>query len=276
MPGAFGTHASAWVLAAMMPGISSARTALAYLQTRRMSARRAVTVLKRLGSTAQLLSLFARFFPHEFQAQKFSLLGSEDKLIAAEIAFLRLVSQRLFPIPDYLLDEYECYEEGLISIPIEPLFGDWWNEDPEDLPLIYRLPLVLAGMIPAGEELEAYFPAAFSSDHRPKMDWERLEMVCRAAGTPLSALWLAVLITDHSTGNVWLDASYEIAGMEVVWTAENMEYLAEAFTDAQAKLDEVFALDEWLKQDQDHLRQAVALWVEACASSTIAPTETPT
>ena len=85
-----------------------------------------------------------------------------------------------------------------------------------------------------------------------------------------------VLITDHGADNVWLDASYEIAATEVVWTAENMEYLAEAFTDAQAKLDEVFALDEWLKQDPDHLRQAIALWVEACASSTIAPTETQT
>ena len=260
----------------MTPGNFSARPALAYLQTRRVSARRAVTVLRRLGSTAQLLALFAKFFPLEFQAQKFSLIGSEDKLIAAEIAFLRLVGQRLFPIPEYLLDEYERYDEGLISIPVEPLFGDWWNEDPEDLPLVFRLPLSLAGMIPAGEELEAYFPEAFTSDHRPKIDWERLEMVCSTAPPPLSALWLAVLITDHSTDNVWLDASYEIAAAEVVWTAENMEFLAEAFTDAQAKLDEVFALDEWLKQDPDHLRQAVALWAEACAPSTIAPTETPT
>ena len=254
----------------MTPGIFSARAALAYLKTRRTSARRAVAVLKRLGSTTQLLALFARFFPHEFQAQKFSPLGSEDQLIAAEIAFLRLVGQRLFPIPDYLLDDYESFDEGLISIPVEPLFGDWWNEDPEDLPLVFRLPLALAGLIPSGEELDAYFPEAFreASDHRPKIDWERLEMVCATATAPLSALWLAVLITDHSTNNVWLDASYEIAATEIVWTAENMEYLAEAFTAAQAKLDEVFALDEWLKQDPDHLRQAVALWVEATAFGT--------
>ena len=59
----------------MMPGIFSTRTALAYLQTRRVSARRAVTVLKRLGSTAQLLSLFAKFFPLEFQEQKFHSSG---------------------------------------------------------------------------------------------------------------------------------------------------------------------------------------------------------
>jgi len=180
----------------MMPGIFSTRTALAYLQTRRVSARRAVTVLKRLGSTAQLLSLFAKFFPLEFQEQKFSLLGSEDQLIAAEIAFLRLVGQRLFPVPEYLLDDYERYEEGLISIPVEPLFGDWWNEDPEDLPLVFRLPLSLAGMIPAGEEIEAYFPEAFreTSEHRPKIDWERLEMVCSGAAPPLSALWLSTVV----------------------------------------------------------------------------------
>ena len=124
-----------------------AAQAIHYLTRHLVSPDQAVNRLGLLHEAAGLLKIYRRFFPDEFAARNLKPILGTDDLHEALAECLRLVSERLFEIPDGYFDGMACEDLPLDSIPIEPMFGEWWNADIEDLTPLWQVLLILLGEV---------------------------------------------------------------------------------------------------------------------------------
>ena len=103
--------------------------AIEYLNCRFISPQQAVNRLGDLDEAVALLKIYHRFFPQEFSASRRRVIARAGDLQAALVECLELVSKHLFEITDYCFDGWQNEDLPLSYIPIEPIFGEWWNDD---------------------------------------------------------------------------------------------------------------------------------------------------
>jgi len=243
-----------------------AAQAINYLTRHFVSPDQAVDRLSFLHEAAGLLKIYRHFFPDECAARNLKPILGTDDLHEALAECLRLVSERLFEIPDGYFDGMACEDLPLDSIPIEPMFGEWWDADIEDLMPLWQVLLTLLG------EVEPDYPEdeEIRSAHGARRQWQdggidcdRLARLCRRQGGPLRWLHLALLTIDLSAGNPWLDASYECPILGVEWTVRNVNYLRKSWLEARQACDRILSLDKWLGEDAANIHRLLDLWSRA-------------
>ena len=91
---------------------------------------------------------------------------------------------------------------------------------------------------------------------------EELVEACRRAGAPYDALPTAIHILDHSTGNLFLDPTYDGPLTEqFAWEyREGMEYLIGEWQQGQKMLGRAEEFTEYLAAHPGCLRKVVDLW----------------
>ncbi|HEX9002385.1 MAG TPA: hypothetical protein VGB07_20930 [Blastocatellia bacterium] len=240
--------------------------AIEYLTCRFISPQQAVNRLGDLDEAAALLKIYHRFFPQEFAASRRRVIARAGDLQAALVECLELVSKHLFEIPDYCFDGWRNEDLPLSYIPIEPIFGEWWNDDIEELMPLWQVLLILIGAWePSDAENELFRTAANAQQQWQDkvIDCDRLARLCRRVSEPLCWLNLALLALDHNTGNPWLDASYECPITGVEWTTRNVRCLRKNWLEAQQACKQIAQLDEWLNKDAARIHSLLALWSQA-------------
>ncbi|MBL8172573.1 MAG: hypothetical protein JNJ50_30895 [Acidobacteria bacterium] len=240
--------------------------AIEYLTCRFISPQQAVNRLGDLDEAAAVLKIYHRFFPQEFVAGRRRVISRAGDLQAALVECLGLVSKHLFEIPDYCFDGWQNEDLPLSYIPIEPIFGEWWNDDIEELMPLWQVLLILIGAWEPGDTENKLFRTAANAQQQWQdkvIDCDRLARLCRRVSEPLCWLNLALLTLDHNTGNPWLDASYECPITGVEWTTRNVRCLRKNWLEAQQACQQIAQLDAWLGRDVAHLQQFLDLWMQA-------------
>jgi hypothetical protein len=251
----------------MMPAAQatplSVGSAIHFLQTCNIpcSVSDAIAYLEERASCATLFQLYQHFFPAEWKqstAPWFPRPGEAHS--PRELEFLELVNKQLFPISDWYLDDNT---ERLNSIPVVPHDIDWWNCNIEDFALVYQFCISLIGN---GFELDEW-PERFhfQPDYLlpvEQLDWKKFETLCRKAPTPLSYLYQAISVVDHSTECIWIDTNVEMMQW-AEWHVETIDGLHASWLEAQTIWQQVEELDEWLKGDFRRFQDAVKLWNRA-------------
>jgi hypothetical protein len=170
--------------------------AIEYLTCRFISPQQAVNRLGDLDEAAAVLKIYHRFFPQEFAASRRRVIARAGDLQATLVDCLELVSKHLFEIPDYCFDGWQNEDLPLSYIPIEPIFGEWWNDDIEELMPLWQVLLILIGAWEPGDTENELFRTAASAQQQWQdkvIDCDRLARLCRRASEPLCWLNLALL-----------------------------------------------------------------------------------
>jgi hypothetical protein len=225
--------------------------------------------IRRLGvlqDAAGLLKVCRHFFPKEFAARNCVEMAVANSFHEALIGCLELVSRNLFEIPDGFFDDMTDEDLPLSYIPIEPLFPEWWSDDFDDLIALWQVLLILIGAAEADDSENE----ALSATNRARHQWQdkiidcrKLARLCRRTDPPLCWLNLALLTLDHSTGNPWLDASYECPITDYDWTIRNVCHLQKKWREAGRACDQIMTLNAWLSEDALRIHQILALWEQA-------------
>jgi len=244
------------------PATIAPGAAIGCLRAWQVNAASASGGLRRTLQVAKVLSLFERFFPAEHQKHACRLIGDPAGQHRALEAFFTLICRHLFPLPDHIFDFEEDLEAYLGGITVLPLIPEWWNGDAEELGAAHRVAL---GLLHGGEwALDGLGPytARVKTGQAYAVDWELLERLCGEAPPPLAHLWPAVTSLDHSTGNPFIDSSYE-APWEEDWGEESVQMLTAAYQEAVELLKKVDELDAWVQEDPTRVGQIVELWNRA-------------
>jgi hypothetical protein len=240
--------------------------AIQYLTRHFMTADHSIYRLTFLQESIGLLKLYRRYFPGEFAASDLRPISEDGNLYTALRDFLELVSRHLFELPDYILDEMTEDDLPLDSIPIEPMYREWWDEEFEDLSLLWQVLLILLGETAPDVIGHEAIEAAVNTQrrcHGQMIDCDKLARLCRRQGGPLRGLCIALLTVDHSTGNPWLDATYESPYVGVEWTVRNVNYLKRKWLEAREAQARIMDLHHWLDKDAAHIHELLALWSQA-------------
>lgn len=243
-----------------------ATQAIHYLTRHFISPNRAINSLSHLYKATGLLKIYRHFFSEEFAASDLRLISEIGGLHDVLTECLDLVRQRLFEIPDYLFEEMVEDDLPLTEIPIEPMFGEWWNEEFEDMTLLWQILVTLLGENEANSSDHGAIRVVIDARRRWQdqvINYDSLASLCGCRQTPLRKLCVALLTLDHSTGNPWLDATYECPIRGIEWTVRNVNYLREKWAEAQQVSDDIMDLNEWLSKDAAHIYELLALWEQA-------------
>ncbi|MCI0392144.1 MAG: hypothetical protein MOB07_25720 [Acidobacteria bacterium] len=245
-----------------------AAQAIHYLTRRLVSPDQAVSRLSFLHEAAGMLKIYRHFFPDEFAACNLKPISGIDDLHAALAGCLRLVSERLFEIPDYFFDGLTCEDLPLSYVPIEPVFGEWRDAEIEDLMPLWQVLLILLGEVEPDDPEDEMIRAALGARRQWRdqgIDCDKLARLCRRRGEPLCWLHLALLTIDLSAGNPWLDASYECPILGIEWTVSNVNYLRKKWLEANHACDHILSLNKWLGEDAANIHRLLDLWSRALA-----------
>ena len=248
----------------------------------------ASTYLERLLQRTTLLTLYQHYFPTEWQTSSSTSTNCRQLTTTtrlgrgctqAEIDFLELVDEQLFPIAIDWYQEVVWDGEFLTNVPVYTRDLDWWDGDVSDLDLGWQLLLVLTGNAesfslksqdPALLQLVAAQIRTNDRDSRGGYP-QTLNGLCRQAKTPLKYLPLALDIIDHDTGCVMIDAHGE-APIEAAWDIESFDWLIAENKEAERIWHQAEQLISWLEAEPlKHFREVINLWKEAAATAT-APT----
>jgi hypothetical protein len=239
--------------------------AINLLTDRFLSPEQAVNQLRVFQEAGGLLRVCQHFFPNEFATCNRALMARADELHEALTECLELVSNNLFVIPDFLLDEMDVEDLPFSSIPIEPFLQEWWNDDFDEMFLLWQVLLVLIG----AAEIDEISSDTLRAANHARQQWEdrildcsKLARACRRAAPPLCWLNKALLTLDHSTGNPWLDASYECPIQGYDWTIRNAKFLQKKWREANEVFTQIMSLNAWLNEDDSRIHQVLALWAQ--------------
>ncbi len=250
----------------MYDSTSLQRLRRAQLPTRVASAH---TYLYHRRDTAQLLSIYQRYFPDEFPApwmndQEKLLPKDEASYSEAELKCLELIEGRLFPFAlEYLT---MCANEGerLSTIPLSPYGMDLWSRSFSDFDPGWQI--LIAIYEPRLSELDGSLAGITGQAKRPTNGFPlaNLDVLCQSQKAPLRYLPIALLMLDHSTENAFLDTTDEMPCEDMFWCKEDVALLAEHWKLAQTMREQTDALSEWLTVDPEpHTRKVVDLWNQA-------------
>ena len=189
----------------------SAAQAVCYLHALKLTPSAAIDSLDMTLSGIEILSLFAHYFPRE--------LKTLSSLEVALPTFMKLVSERLFPLNEFVLDEWQEYG-SFNQIPLVAVNDDWWEREKEDQDIFTSAVISGAGI--SGPDTWMNFPA---------INYKKLAKLSTGA---LRHLPDGVRFVFHCTGNAWLDVSQEELDYTTdFWDIETCDNLAAIWKDAK-------------------------------------------
>ncbi|MBW4502690.1 MAG: hypothetical protein KME57_24770 [Scytonema hyalinum WJT4-NPBG1] len=224
-----------------------------------------IIYLENLSQKANLLSLYQKLFPEQWSESTTPLnTKTHPNCIYSdrEIEFIQLVNSNLFPVE--FIDEIEAYEE-YENIVILPQKLEWWNETFEDLEMSEKFLLSLMGngySLKYWEEEFGFEPDYLTSDE--DINFQKLVKICKKFKSPIKYLVTSLMILDHSTGNIWLDTTYE-TGYWWEWSEENIILLADKWQEATMMLEQFQELADWIEASVTHRKKVVTIWNKAAA-----------
>lgn len=250
----------------------SPRQAIKRLKSCRfVNASEAVWWLRSLAECAEVLRLYQHYFPAEYAASEASITHDPDTSQAyslRELEFMALVEQRLFPIAhDLMADADERY----FSIPICSQAID--AEGVRDLQPGLQALIGLIGGACADVDWKALLALAppgscpplteIDTEGQYEVDWDQFEARCAQLGKSMQKIGAALSVVSYSTNTLWLDYTDEMmsyGGFEFLWTVEAIDYLAAEWRKADALLDQLNTVLDWLDASPDRIGQLVAIW----------------
>lgn len=218
---------------------------------------KAVEYLAAIQQRATMLQLYQHYYPDEYQQSEASVkVTSLESYSEKELEFLTLLDEQFFPLP-LLLEE----SERIACIPIEPLGTAWYYDNFEELDATEKFLMSLIHGLDgdAWEDLESELdqdlPPAVSY-----INYQKLTLECEKTKGTISLLPIAIDMLTQSTGNIWLDISYENDIVDADWTVEVINTLREAYTEAQTIRQNYREFIEWLDRDTTNCIKVVKLW----------------
>lgn len=229
-------------------------------------------------NTYQLISLYQKLFPLDWEKSQSELYSEAENHSPKELEFISLVNEHLFPIDDMMLES--AYEERLYQIPVSPKGVDWQDHE-EGIDALRSgwqilLPLSQSGRwwleSVAGDEGVSWYEGTFGYSfkdivHPEKANLKLLKRLARRAAPPINALPTALALLDLETGNIWLDQSvcsesYWSRNFETrPWTIEAINSLASEWKKAIELLDKSYELIDWIESDPNtNFSHILALW----------------
>jgi hypothetical protein len=240
--------------------ITRVEAALSSLERLMGGARAACDELSELSFRADLMSQFEELYPQRFA------LSAPDCLAQgfheAARAYLAGLAEQ-FPLQDYWLDELlEDLDESSAFLYIVPQGLSVEEREAEDFRLLFRVIFLATGAYAGLDDpLSRTYPPVGIPDP------ERLTESCSGARRPLSYLPEAYRYACGSTGNIWLDESWDLfeGGVEYPrWTRENITWLTLEWNEAKPVLERIQRLTDWLeKKPERRGRQVYRLLKEA-------------
>jgi hypothetical protein len=235
-------------------------------------AEEAIDWLRRLLDQTHILQLYQAYFPARYHRSKKSLCAEGSEVYSPrEMEFFQLVSERLFPIADCILDEIE---ERSDAIPLETAALD--PEGIEDWSMTWKVLFSFAEgcspytdidwnkvqeWLPPGADL----PVAVTSRRDYDVDWKKFFRRAARLHPRLKHLQTAIEVVAFSTGNNFLDIPYDMLYNSDMpdWTVENIDWLAGEWRRAQPIIKKSNAVAKWLEARPQRLADLIALY-NAC------------
>ncbi|MBD2316320.1 hypothetical protein [Phormidium tenue] len=221
------------------------------------TADKAVEYLEAIQQRATMLQLYQYYYPDEYQQSKASVkVTSLETYSEKELEFLTLLGEQFFPLPLLLAES-----ERISYIPVEPLGTSWYYDNFEELGATEKFLMSLIHGLDGDTwndiegELEQDLPPVASYINYPKLSQEAQKVRGMIALLPT-----AIDMLTQSTGNLWLDISYENDIVDAHWTVEVIDTLREAYTEAQTIMQKYREFIEWLDKDSANCIKVVRLW----------------
>jgi hypothetical protein len=220
------------------------------------TADKAVEYIEAIQQRATILQLYQHYYLDEYQQSKASIQATSlETYSEKELEFLTLIDQQFFPLP-LLLEE----SERISYIPVEPLGTSWYYDNFEELGATEKFLMSLIHGIEndTWNDLEGELgdlPPAASY-----INYQKLSQETKKARGAIALLPIAIDMLTQSTGNLWLDISYENDIADADWTVEVIDTLREAYTEAQTILQNYRKFIDWLDRDTANCIKVVRLW----------------
>jgi hypothetical protein len=221
------------------------------------AADRTVEYLEAIQLRATMLQLYQHYYPDEYQqSQASTKVHGIESYSDKELEFLTLLDEQFFPLP-LLLAELE----RISYIPVEPLGTTWYYDNFEELDATEKFLMSLIHGLDGDTwedleaELEQDLPPAVSY-----INYQKLTLECKKTKGTISLLPIALDMLTQSTGNIWLDISYENDIVDAFWTVEVIDNLREAYVEAQTIRQKYREFIEWLDRDTANCIKVVKLW----------------
>jgi hypothetical protein len=221
------------------------------------SPKKALEYLEAIQQRAIILQLYQYYYPDEYQQSKASVkVTNLESYSDKELEFLSLLDEQFFPLPLLLAES-----ERISYIPVEPLGTAWYYDNYEELDATEKLLMSLIHGLDGDTwevleaELDQDLPPAVSY-----INYQKLTLECKKRRGEITLLPIAIDMLTQSTGNIWLDISYENDIVDAHWTVEVIDTLREAYTEAQTIRQNYREFIEWLDQDTANCIKVVKLW----------------
>lgn len=233
----------------------------------------ALTCLETILEPIRLLALYKHYFPEEFAKSKAEMLPREYAYSDAEIEFLRLVDERLFPIWEHVIMWHMDEGERDTVIPCAPQAMEVYNRELEDFESGWHLLFILERFVRLDDLPDGSPCQEWVDDLWEYLTWlperyigpftfEQLDALGHTLEGPLKHLPMAVRMLHEGTGNAWLDITQEMAAQDrsVHWSRDWVDALAEEWGEAKEIQTQVNELIEWLEEDRTNQRQLFDLY----------------
>ena len=221
------------------------------------TADQAVEYIEAIQQRATMLQLYRYYYPDEYHQSKASVkVASLENYSEKELEFLTLLDKQFFPLPLLLAES-----ERISFIPVEPLGTSWYYDNFEELGATEKFLMSLIHGLDGDTwneiegELEQDLPPVASY-----VNYEKLSQEAKKLRGKITILPIALDMLTQSTGNIWLDISYESDIVDAHWTMEVIDNLREAYTEAQTIMQQYREFTDWLDQDTANCIKVVKLW----------------
>ena len=218
---------------------------------------KAVEYLEAIQQRATMLQLYQHYYPDEYQQSNASMnVTSIETYSEKELEFLTLLDGQFFPLPLLLAES-----ERISYIPVEPLGTSWYYDNFEELGATEKFLMSLIHGLENDpwndleEELGQDLPPAVSY-----INYQKLSQAVKKVRGKITLLPTAIDMLTQSTGNLWLDISYENDIIDAHWTVEVIDTLREYYAEAQAIMQKYREFIEWLDQDTANCIKVIKLW----------------
>ena len=225
----------------------------------------AVEHLQRMLGRTELVQLYKRCFPKDFRESQKSLRSkSPGAHSPREMEFFDLVRERRFPIDDIWSGEDE--DNRMDYIPIQTYALD--DEAIENWRLawqvIYGLCQELVDEVDWNAIMDELPPGTplprFVQDRAVfHFDAKRFFRRVHRAGPRLRHIRRVFEMATYSTGNVFLDTTFEMLGNSELpgWDKENIDWLTKQWRRAEPKLERIEAVIDWLEADPQRVADLI-------------------
>jgi hypothetical protein len=238
----------------------------------------AEAAIERLGyllGRTDILLLYRHYFPKAYRESHASpWCASPNGHSPRELEFFQLVSTRLFPIAEAVMDgiDERCDAIPLETAALDPEVIENWS-----VPWQMLFTFVEGGSgygesidwnavqtwLPPGADL----PAPVTSRRGYDVNWKRFLRRAARLHPRLKHLRVALQVAGFSTGNNFLDVPYDMLYNSEMpeWTAENVDWLAKEWRRAQPIIKQANAVTRWLEARPKRLADLIALF-NACVT----------